>query len=151
MANTYTQIYIHLVFAVKRRQHLIERTWKDELYKFITGIVENNGHKMLRINGMPDHIHILIGYCPSQTIPSLVEIIKTDSNHFVKRKKFCPGKFSWQRGYGDFSYNRSQLDTVVNYIINQEEHHRRKTFRKEYVELLEKFDVDYNERFLFDD
>lgn len=119
MANTYTKIYIQLVFAVQGRESLIQNNWEEELYQYITGIVQNSGHKMLRINGMPDHLHIFIGYDPKQTIPSLVETIKTDSNHFIKRKKFSPYKFNWQAGYGAFSYSHSQVDAVVQYIIKK--------------------------------
>jgi len=139
-----------MVFAVKGRQSLIQKKWKEELYQYITGIVQNNGHKMLRINGMPDHIHIFIGYQPKQTIPNLVETIKTDSNHFIKRKKFSPFKFNWQAGYGAFSYGHSQIDAVVKYIMNQEEHHRKRTFREEYLDMLQKFEVEFKDEYLFE-
>ena len=145
MANTYTQMYIQLVFAVKGRASLIERSWKDELYMYITGIGQNQGHKMLQINGMPDHIHIFLSYNPNQKIPDLVETIKTDSSHFIKRKGFCPQKFSWQSGYGAFSYARSQVNAVADYIANQETIHAKRTFKKEYFKMLEKFEVEYNE------
>ena len=150
MANTYTQLHIQLVFAVKGRESLIQKSWKDELYKYITGIVQNHNHKMLQINGMPDHLHIFIGYNPNQKIPDLVETIKTDSNHFIKRQGFCKYKFSWQEGYGAFSYARSQVNSVAQYIAKQEEHHRQKTFREEYLEMLQKFEVEYKEEYLFD-
>jgi len=150
MANTYTKLYVQMVFAVKGRQSLIQKKWKEELYQYITGIVQNNGHKMLRINGMPDHIHIFIGYQPKQTIPNLVETIKTDSNHFIKRKKFSPFKFNWQAGYGAFSYGHSQIDAVVKYIMNQEEHHRKRTFREEYLDMLQKFEVEFKDEYLFE-
>ncbi len=149
MANTYTQLYVQLVFAVKGRESLIQKTWKAELYKYITGIVQNNGHKMIAINGMPDHIHIFIGYNPNQKIPDMVETIKTDSNHFIKRQGFCKFKFHWQGGYGAFSYGRSQIHDVVQYILNQEEHHRTKPFREEYLGLLEKFEIEYKEDYVF--
>jgi putative transposase len=150
MPNTYTQLYIQLVFAVKGRASLIDPSWKNDLYRYITGIVQNHGHKMMIINGMPDHIHIFIGYNPRQTIPELVEHIKTDSNHFIKRSGFCTKKFNWQGGYGAFSYAHSQVEVVVKYIANQEAHHRKKTFQKEYLQYLEKFAVEYNEKYLFD-
>ena len=150
MANTYTQLHIQLVFAVKGRESLIQNTWKEELYQYITGIVQNNKHKMLQINGMPDHLHLFIGYNPNQKIPDLVETIKTDSNHFIKRRGFSKYKFSWQEGYGAFSYARSQVDAVVKYIARQEEHHRKRSFREEYLELLQKFEVEYNDAYLFD-
>jgi putative transposase len=150
MANTYTQLDIQLVFAVKGRQSLIQKSWKDELYKYITGIVQNHKHKMLRINGMPDHLHIFIGYHPTQLIPDLVENIKTSSNSFIKEKRFIPFAFNWQSGYGAFSYGRSQRDAVIRYIDQQEKHHRKKTFREEYLEMLNKFEVEYKEEYLFD-
>lgn len=150
MANTYTQLHVQLVFAVKGRASLVHSSWKDELYKYITGIVQNHHHKMLQINGMPDHIHIFIGYDPKQTIPDLVETIKTDSNHFIKRQGFCPQKFNWQEGYGAFSYARSQVDAVVKYVANQERHHQKKTFQEEYLMMLQKFEVEYKEEYLFD-
>ena len=150
MANTYTQLHVQLVFAVKGRASLVHKSWKDELYMYITGIVQNNGHKMLQINGMPDHIHIFVGYNPNQRIPDLVETIKTDSNHFIKWKGFCPKKFNWQEGYGAFSYARSQVDAVAKYVANQETHHRKKTFQAEYLMMLEKFEVEYKEEYLFD-
>jgi len=150
MANTYTQLEIQLVFAVKGRQSLIQKSWKDKLYKYITGIVQNNNHKMLRINGMPDHVHIFIGYHPAQLIPDLVEDIKTSSNAFIKHNGFCPFKFNWQTGYGAFSYGRSQRSAVIKYIDNQELHHRKKTYREEYLERLRKFEVEYKDEYLFD-
>ncbi len=150
MANTFTQLDIQLVFAVKGRQSLIHRSWKDELYKYISGIVKNNKHKLLQINGMPDHVHIYIGYHPTQLIPDLVEKIKTSTNAYIKRNRYCPFKFHWQTGYGAFSYGRSQRDVVIQYIINQELHHRKKTFREEYLEMLKKFEVEYKDEYLFD-
>jgi len=150
MANTYTQLDVQLVFAVKGRESLIHKSWKEELYKYITGIVQNHKHKMLRINGMPDHVHIHIGYNPNQLVPKLVEEIKTSSNSFIKEKRFTPYQFSWQLGYGAFSYGRSQRDVVIRYIDNQEEHHRQKTFREEYIDMLRKFEVEYKDEYLFD-
>lgn len=150
MANTYTQLDIQLIFAVQGRQSLIHRSWKEELFRYITGIVQNCGHKMLRINGMPDHIHVFIGYNPNQLIPKLVQKIKTASNAFINENNFTGFKFSWQEGYGAFSYGRSQRNSVINYIIRQEEHHRQKTFREEYLEFLKKFEVEYREEYLFD-
>ena len=150
MANTYTQIDIQIVFAVKGRQSLIQKSWKEELYMYITGIVQNHNHKMLRINGMPDHVHIFIGYNPTHPLPKLVEEIKTSSNSFFKEKRFTPYQFTWQAGYGAFSYGRSQRSSVINYIEKQEEHHRKKTFREEYIEMLQKFEVEYKDEYLFE-
>jgi putative transposase len=150
MANTYTQLYIHLVFSPKNRDALIKKTWKEALEKYITGIVQNHKHKLLAIGTMPDHIHIFIGYDVKQTIPDLVENIKTSSNAWIKDNKLSQFKFEWQKGYGAFSHSRSQLDTVCQYILNQEVHHAKKTFREEYLEVLKKNDVEYKEEYLFD-
>ncbi|MRT94042.1 IS200/IS605 family transposase [Ancylomarina sp. 16SWW S1-10-2] len=150
MGNTYSQIYVHLVFAVRNRRGLIHKSWKKDLEKYITGIVQNNGHKLIAIGSMPDHIHIFIGYNMNQTIPVLVEQIKTSSNQWVKDKGFSMANFSWQNGYGTFSYSRSQIDTIANYVRNQEEHHRKKSFKEEYLEILQKFDVEYQDKYLFD-
>ncbi|WPR72310.1 IS200/IS605 family transposase [Flavobacterium sp. NG2] len=151
MANTYSQIYIHIVFAVKGRQNLISKNWKDELYKYITGIVTNEGQKLIAINGMPDHVHILIGLKPDKSLSDLVRSIKANSSRFINDKKWINGKFEWQTGFGAFSYNHSQLTNVINYIQNQEEHHKKKTFKEEYVDFLKAFDIDYNNLYLFDD
>lgn len=150
MADTYTQIHIQLVFAVKGRSNMIQSSWEEELYQYITGIIQNNGHKLLAINGMPDHIHIFIGYRVSQPLPKLVETIKTDSNRFIKQKKFTQGQFAWQSGYGAFSYSRSQVNDVVRYVMNQKEHHSKTSFREEYVKMLNVFEVEYKKEFLFD-
>ena len=151
MANTYTQLYIHIVFAVKGRQNLISKIWKDELYKYITGIVINEGQKLIAINGMPDHIHILVGSKPNKALSDLVRDIKANSSRFINEKKWISGKFEWQTGFGAFSYSHSQLTNVINYIQNQEEHHKKKTFKEEYVDFLKAFDIDYNNQYLFDD
>ncbi|MBC7523101.1 MAG: IS200/IS605 family transposase [Flavobacterium sp.] len=150
MSSTYSQIYIHVVFAVKGRQSFIQQSWEEELYKYITGIIQNKGQKMLAINGMPDHIHIFIGLKPSCCLSDLVREIKKASNIFINEKKFCPFKFEWQEGYGAFSYSHSALDNVIGYIANQKEHHRKKPFQEEYVDFLKKFDVDYKEEYLFE-
>lgn len=149
MANTYTQIHIHIVFAVQNRECLIINTWKDELYKYITGIIQNHDHKVLAINGMPDHLHILIGMRPTQSISDLMQDIKGDSSKWINQKGFIRGRFKWQEGYGAFSYTKSQVENVVNYIRNQEAHHRKKSFSDEYHDLLERFGVEYDERYVF--
>ena len=151
MTNTYTQIHIQFVFAVKYRKGLIGEEWKDELYKYITGIIKNNKHKLLIINGMPDHIHILIGMRPTQSVSDLMQDIKGDSSKWINGKKFMKEKFEWQEGYGAFSYGKSQIKNVISYIENQEKHHRKKTFKEEYMEFLQKFEIDYNEQFIFKD
>ena len=150
MANTYTQCYVHLVFAPKNRDALIKDAWKDELEKYITGIIQNNSHKLLAISAMENHIHILIGYNVNQLIPDLVELIKTSSNAWIKKNNLSKFKFEWQLGYGAFTHSKSQIDTVVKYILNQEEHHKKKSFREEYMEILAKNDISYNEEYLFD-
>jgi len=150
MSSTYSQIYIQIVFAVKGRQSLIQHSWEEELYKYITGIVQNKGQKMLAINGMPNHVHILISMKPSCNLSDLVREIKKASNSFINEKKFCQFKFEWQEGYGAFSYSHSALDKVINYIANKKEHHRKKSFQEEYVDFLKKFEVEYKEEYLFE-
>ncbi|MES2619397.1 MAG: IS200/IS605 family transposase [Bacteroidota bacterium] len=150
MPHTYTQLYIQIVFAVQGRQNLISQQHKEELHKYITGIVQKRNHKMLAINSMPDHTHIFVGLKPTQSISDLVRDIKTNSSSFITEKKFVRGKFNWQEGYGAFSYSHSHIDAVVKYILNQEEHHRKKTFREEYIDFLKKFNVEYDEKYLFE-
>lgn len=149
MANTYTQLYIQFVFAVKHRHGLIQSGWKDELYRYITGIVQNQGHKLLAINGMPDHLHVFVGLNPKQSISDLLQDIKSDSSKWINDKKHTTRKFEWQTGYGAFSYSHSHIDAVVKYIDNQEKHHHKRTFMEEYLDFLRKFDVPYDERYLF--
>ena len=150
MASTYSQIYIQIVFAVKGRQSLIKFSWEEELYKYITGIVQNKKQKMLAINGMQDHIHILIGMKPSCNLSDLIREIKKATNGFINEKKFCQYKFEWQEGFGAFSYSHSALNNVIEYIVNQKEHHQKKSFREEYLDFLKKFEVDYKEEYLFE-
>ncbi|WP_264536732.1 IS200/IS605 family transposase [Flavobacterium sp. N1736] len=149
MANTYTQIHIHFVFAVKFRQAIISNDWKEELYKYIAGIIKNNNHKLLAINGVSDHVHILIGIRPAQSISDLMKNIKQDSSKWINNSKFSKIHFEWQEGYGAFSYSKSQLNAVVNYIQNQELHHKKRTFKEEYIDFLVKFEIDYDEKFIF--
>ena len=149
MANTYTQIYIHIVFAVEGRQNLIPPEHNDELQKFITGIVSAQKQKLIAINNMPDHLHMLIGLRPDSSLSDLVRDIKAGSSKFIKEKRWVAGRFSWQEGFGAFSYSRSQLGTVIRYIENQQRHHAKKSFREEYVELLERFGVDYDAKYIF--
>jgi len=150
MADTYVQAYFHLVFAVKNRDALIRKSWKEELEKYITGIVQNNKHKLIAIGSMPDHIHIFIGYNLNQTIPDLVETIKTSTDHWIRERRFTTFKFNWQKGYGAFTHSHSQIDSVVRYVLNQEAHHRKKSFREEYLEMLRKFEIAYKDEYLFD-
>lgn len=149
MANTYTQIYIQSVFTVQNKISLIMPQWQDELYKYITGIVQNNGHKLIAINGMPDHIHLFIGMKPNQSLSDLMQDVKGDSSKWIHEKGLTKGKFEWQAGFGGFSYSISQIDAVVKYINNQKTHHQKKTFIQEYMEFLEKFKVPFDERYIF--
>jgi len=150
MANTYTQIYIHIVFAVQGRQNLITKEHKEELHKYITGIVQNKGQKLIAINSMPDHVHIFIGMKPTVALSDLVRDIKNNSSSFINEKRWVRGKFNWQKGFGAFSYGHSQIDVVVKYIQNQEKYHKQKTFREEYLEMLQKFAVEYDDKYLFE-
>jgi REP element-mobilizing transposase RayT len=150
MSDTYSQIYIQTVFAVKNRNALINSNWEERLYQYITGIVQNNGQKMLSINGMPDHIHFLIGMKPTCCLSDLVREIKKSTNTFIKENKFSPCPFNWQEGYGVFSYSHSQLNNVIGYIKNQKEHHQKKTFKEEYLEFLLNFNIEFKNEYLFD-
>ena len=150
MANAYSQIYLQLVFSSMKHENVIPQKHKEELHKYTTGIIQNRKHKLLAINFMPDHIHILIGYSPSQKLPDLVRDIKAISSKFINENKWMPGKFQWQEGYGSFSYSRSQIDDVINYINSQEEHHKKLSFKDEYMRLLDKYEVDYDPKYLFD-
>jgi len=150
MPDTYSQIYIQIVFAVKGRQNLIQKQYREELHKYITGIVQNNGHKMLSIFIMPDHTHLLVGLKPAFSISDLVRDIKTGSSNFINSNRWIQGKFNWQEGFGAFSYSKSQIDSVIKYILNQQQHHHKKTFKEEYIDFLNKFDISYNEKYLFD-
>ena len=150
MANTYTQCYFHLVFAVKNRDALIKKEWKDEMEMYITGIAQNHRHKMLAIGSMPDHIHILIGYNVNELIPDLVEEIKTSSNAWIRERRLSKFKFQWQKGYGAFTYSHSQIDRVIKYILSQERHHKKRPFKEEYLEMLEKNEIIYGNEYLFE-
>ena len=150
MPNTYTQLYIQFVFAVKHRQALINTSWKNELFKYITGIVQNKGSKMLAINGMADHIHVFIGYKPSISIPDLVKDIKLATNDWINKNHLTNQKFAWQEGYGAFSYSRTQIKNVCDYIENQEQHHSKQTFKEEYVSFLKNFEIEYDDKYLFE-
>ena len=150
MANTYTQCYFHLVFAVKNRDALVKKDWKDEMEKYITGIIQNHRHKMLAISSMPDHMHILIGYNVNQLIPDLLEEIKTSTNAWIKQKRLSKYKFDWQKGYGAFTHSHSQIDVVVKYILAQEEHHKKRPFREEYEEMLENNEIAFDHEYLFE-
>lgn len=150
MPNTSTQLYIQIVFAVKGRENLISKGNREELHKYITGIVQNRDQKLLSIFCMPDHVHLLISIKPTISISDLVRDIKAGSSKFINDSKWIKGKFNWQEGFGAFSYSKSQIDTVVNYILNQEEHHKKINFKDEYIDFLKKFEIEYNEKYLFE-
>ncbi len=150
MANTYSQILLQIVFTVQGRQNAITEEHREELQRYITGIVTKRGQKVLAIFCMPDHVHILIGLKPSMNISDLVRDIKTGSSNFINDSQWVRGKFCWQEGFGVFSYSKSQLEDVVGYVLNQKEHHQQRSFKQEYLGLLKKFEVDYDDRYLFD-
>ncbi len=149
MPNTYTQIHIHAVFAVQNRNSLISKTWKEELCKYITGILQNNEHKMIAINTMPDHIHVLFGMRPIQSLSDLMRDIKSNSSKWINEKSLTQEKFAWQEGFGAFSYAKSQLPNVIKYIEEQEIHHAKESFLEEYEAFLKAFEIDYNEKYIF--
>lgn len=150
MPNTFSQIYLQFVFAVKGRQSLIPKQHKEELHKYMTALVQARKAKMLAVHCMPDHVHLFVGYKPSVLISDFVKEIKVQSNEFIKEKKWIQQNFSWQEGYGVFSYGHSQIDRVCKYVLNQEEHHKKKTFRQEYLEFLERFAIPFEEKYLFE-
>lgn len=150
MANTYTQLYVQIVFAPKGRESLIPKKHKEQVNQYMTGVIQERKHKLIAIECMPDHVHIFVGLHPTQSIADLVSDIKTASSKFIKKQSWMPFAFSWQDGYGAFSYSRSHIDAVVKYILNQEEHHKKRTFREEYLDFLNKFEVPFDERFLFE-
>ena len=149
MANTFSQLYIHVVFAVKGRENLIHK-WKDELYKYICGIVKAKNQKVYAINGMPDHLHLLISIKPDCLLSDLVRDVKANSSKWINTKNFVKSKFQWQEGFGAFSCSQSQLDVVIAYITNQEKHHSKKSFKQEYIELLKKYQIEYDDKYVFE-
>ena len=149
MAGTFSQIYIQAIFAVKGRESLISKEWKDELHKYIAGIIKGKNQKSIIVNGMPDHIHIFFGLRPAMAISDLIRDIKNNSSKFINDKKFTRMKFSWQAGYGAFSYSHTQIEAVYHYILNQQKHHQKKTSREEYLELINEFGITHKDKFLF--
>mgnify|MGYP000889872689 CR=1 FL=1 len=149
MANTYTQIYIQYVFAVQNRVSLIDESWQTDLYKYMSGIIEKHENKMFTINGMPDHIHILISINPKQSPSDLMFHVKRSSSLWINDNKLCPGRFSWQEGFGAFSYGKSQIPMIARYIENQQRHHKKQTFIEEYIDFLKAFEIDYDERYIY--
>lgn len=151
MANSYTQIHLQLILAVRSRKGIINPSWEKELYRYISGIIERNNHKLLAINGVPDHLHILIGMRPNQSISELMQQIKANSSKWINQKGFVLGRFEWQSGYSAFSYDRTAIKNVIRYIENQKEHHGVTTFKEEYIGLLKEHNIDYDERYIFKD
>ena len=151
MGNTYTQIHIQIVFSVQNRLYVIKEDWKGLLYKYMSTIIQKNGHKVLIIGGMPDHIHILIGLRPNQALSHLVQELKRDTSAWINKNNFAKGKFAWQAGFGAMSYSYSDVNNVIAYILNQQEHHRVKTFREEYLAFLEDNQIEYDMKYVFDD
>ena len=149
MANTYSQIYIQIVFAVEGRQNLIDPKHNDDLQKYITGIMTKQKQKLIAVNNMPDHVHLVIGQRPDSALSDLVGDIKSGSTNFINRHRWVKGRFNWQEGFGAFSYSRSQLGAVIRYVQNQQKHHQKRSFHDEYVKLLDRFEVPYDERYVF--
>ncbi|MGM0587640.1 MAG: IS200/IS605 family transposase [Bacteroidota bacterium] len=149
MANTYTQIHIHAIFAVQNRQSLLQKSWRDELYSYITGILQNHGHKMLQINGVEDHVHMLFGLRPNQSLSNLMKNVKQHFSVWINEKELALAHFKWQAGYGAFSHSKSQLPKVIAYIQNQEEHHCKRSFQEEYLDFLDKWEIDFDQRYIF--
>src|SRR5215203_1481249 len=149
MANTYTQLYVHFVFAVKYRAAMLNPEWDQRVRLYITAIIQNNKHKMIAINNMPDHLHLFIGLHPDQSISEIMRLVKGDSSEWINKEKMTKTKFQWQSGYGAFSYARSQVDAVAKYVLNQQKHHKKETFKDEYLKMLKSFEVEYDERYLF--
>ena len=150
MAGTFSQLYIQVVFAVKGRENLLQKPWREEVFKYMSGIIKGKNQKPIIVNGVTNHVHLFIGLKPSMPLSDLIRDVKNNATNFINENKFLKGKFSWQEGYGAFSYSHSQLDTVYQYILNQEEHHKKKTFKEEYLDFLQKFEIEYDERYLFD-
>jgi len=150
MAGSYSQIYLQYVFAVKGRQNLLQKPWREEVFKYISGIIKGKNQKPIIVNGLSDHVHVFVGLKPAMPIPDLIRDIKNNSSNFINENKWVKGKFSWQEGYGVFSYSHSQIDNVYRYIANQEAHHKEKTFKDEYIDFLKKFEIDYDEKYLFE-
>ena len=150
MAGTYSQIYIQIVFAVHGRQNLLQKEWREEVFKYMSGIIKNKGHKPMIVNGVEDHVHVFIGLKPSLALSDLVRDIKNNSSNFINDQKWIPGRFCWQEGYGAFSYSHSQIRYVYDYILNQEKHHAKRTFEEEYVDFLKKFEIGHDVKYLFE-
>jgi len=150
MAGTFSQIYIHIVFAVNGRSNLLQEPWREEVFKYMAGIIKGKNQKSIIVNGVSNHVHLFVGIKPSMSVSDLVRDVKNNSTNFINDRKLIHGKFSWQEGFGSFSYSHSQIDHVYQYILNQKEHHRKRTFKEEYLDFLKKFEIEYNEKYLFE-
>jgi putative transposase len=150
MAGTYSQIYVQYVFTVKGKENVLQKPWRDEVFKYMAGIIKGKNQKPIIVNGVADHVHVFVGLKPTMGISDLIRDVKNNSSNFINEHLWVKGHFQWQEGYGVFSYSHSQLDDVFNYIINQEIHHGKKSFREEYLEFLKKFEIEHDERYLFD-
>lgn len=150
MAGTYSQIYIQIVFAVQGRQNLLQKEWRSEVFKYMAGIIKNKGQKPIIVNGVDDHVHVFVELKPAMALSDLVRDVKNNSTNFINENHWVKGKFSWQEGYGAFSYGHSQMETVYNYILNQETHHTKQTFKDEYVDFLKKFEIEHDFKYLFE-
>jgi len=150
MAGTFSQIYIQIVFAVQGRQNLLQKEWRQEVFKYMAGIIRNKGHKPIIVNGVEDHVHVFIGLKPSMALSDLVRDIKNNSTNFINDRAWIKGRFNWQEGYGAFSYSHSQIGNVYDYILNQEKHHAKQTFKDEYMDFLKMFEVEYDVKYLFE-
>jgi REP element-mobilizing transposase RayT len=150
MANTYTQINIHAIFSIKGRENIITRNFREDLFKYISGILNQNNQYSLAVNGYKDHVHLFFELHPTKALADIIRIVKTNSSKWINENSFVKGKFSWQEGYGAFSYARSQRDDVIKYIMNQEKHHEKRTFREEYYDLLKKFQIEFNDHYVFE-
>lgn len=150
MAGTYHQIHLQIVFAVKGRANLLHEEWRQEVFRYMSGIIKAKGEKPIIVNGVSDHVHVFVGLKPVSNVSDLVRDVKNNSSNFINGQKWLKNKFNWQDGYGVFSYGHSQIERVYNYILNQEKHHRKKTFREEYIEFLKKFEVEYDHKYLFE-
>jgi len=148
MGGTYSQLYIHVVFSVKGRQALLSPDWRKELFSYISGIISAKGHQSIIVNGVADHVHILLGMKPSIALSDIVRDIKNNSSKFITEKKWTRNRFEWQTGYGAFSYSHSQLSKIYRYIQDQERHHQKRSFKEEYIDLLQHFDIAYDERYI---
>lgn len=150
MSDTYSQITIHAVFAVKNRENYITVGWRDKLHRYIAGIITNKGAKALAVGGWKDHVHILFGLPVTVSVADFMSAVKANSSKWINEQGYVKGKFQWQSGYGAFSFSKSQRDVVIKYIMNQEEHHRIKSFREEYLKMLNDFEVDFDDQYLFE-